>query len=177
MQGFSLVFTWICLRETRPLVVVLGAGLAAFGRALTRRLGRQRPAVAPDPVRLARRAPEAQRAHPALAAAAKRVVEPAAHLGILRAFAGDEHHAGQQAGRPCLALFGPRHDQHRPSRAHRLERKDEPSGGFQRVEPDANGMRGSGADIDGVGLRQLPDTGACAITLPFVPASAARIAV
>jgi len=76
MQGFFLAFTCICLQPTRPEVVfvVLKAGPTASAR-LPRRLGRQRPAVAPDPVRLARLDPEAQRAHPALAAPAERLVD------------------------------------------------------------------------------------------------------
>src|SRR3984885_4602179 len=99
IQAFFLGFIWFgldLLGRNSPVSCICGPwGRSSFGRlliCLPGRLGRQRPAVAPKPVRLARRGAEAQRAYPLRAAAAERLVELAAHLGILRPLAGDEHH-------------------------------------------------------------------------------------
>jgi hypothetical protein len=77
IQAFFLGFIWFCLDflgRNSPASCICGP-LGRSSRArllicLPGRLGRQRPAVAPELVRVARRGAQAQRAHPLRAAAA-----------------------------------------------------------------------------------------------------------
>jgi hypothetical protein len=82
-------------------------------------------------------------------------VQTATALIILGSGAGNEGGGGDEPGGPNGALPGPSDHQHSADASDRMQRKNQPSVGFQGVEPGPTRLRYACAHIDRIDLGQV----------------------